>query len=127
MALSAILNGQEFHVGDTVRVHQRIQEDNKTRIQVFEGTVLAIRGKESGKMYTVRRIGAGSVAIERIFPMDSPSVEKIEVKAQGHVRRSKLYYLRNKTQRELAELTRRKTTQKSISKPAKKATRPKKK
>ncbi|KKR10618.1 MAG: 50S ribosomal protein L19 [Microgenomates group bacterium GW2011_GWA2_39_19] len=86
MALSAILNGQEFHVGDTVRVHQRIQEDNKTRIQVFEGTVLAIRGKESGKMYTVRRIGAGSVAIER-----------------------------------------RKTTQKSISKPAKKATRPKKK
>ncbi|HBL52376.1 MAG: 50S ribosomal protein L19 [Candidatus Blackburnbacteria bacterium RIFCSPHIGHO2_02_FULL_39_13] len=127
MALSAILNGQEFHVGDTVRVHQRIQEDNKTRIQVFEGTVLAIRGKESGKMYTVRRIGAGSVAIERIFPMDSPSVEKIEVKAQGHVRRSKLYYLRNKTQRELAEITRRKTTQKSISKPAKKATRPKKK
>lgn len=108
MALSAIHNDSVFHVGDIVRVHQKIQEDNKTRTQIFEGNVLAIRGEGGNKMFTVRRIGAGGIAIERIFPLSSPFVEKIEVHAKAHVRRSKLYYLRDKTPREVAEITKKK-------------------
>lgn len=124
MALIAKHNGQEFHIGDAVRVYQRIQEDNKTRTQVFEGMVIAIRGEGKNKMFTVRRMGAAGVGIERIFPLFSPFVEKVEVRALGSVRRSKLYYIREKTPTEIAEITRRKTVQKkqvktTSAKPAK--------
>jgi large subunit ribosomal protein L19 len=108
MALSATHNDQVFKIGDMVRVHQRIQEDNKTRTQVFEGTLIAVRGTGINKMFTVRRLGANSVAIERIFPLESPFVERIEVKAAGSVRRAKLYYIREKTSREIADITKRK-------------------
>lgn len=109
MALLTTHKDSEFHIGDRVRVHQRIQEDNKTRTQVFEGTVIAIRGMDRNKTFTVRRIGAMGVGIERIFPLFSPFVERVEVKAEGHVRRSKLYYIREKTVREIADLTKRKS------------------
>ncbi len=108
MALSAVHNDQEFRIGDMIRVHQRIQEDNKTRTQVFEGTLIAVRGTGINKMFTVRRLGANNVAIERIFPLASPFVERIEVKASGTVRRAKLYYIREKTSREIADITKRK-------------------
>lgn len=107
MALLAVHNGNEFHIGDLVRVYQKIQEDQKIRTQVFEGTVIAVRGQGINKSFTVRRIGSGGIGVERIFPLFSPLIEKVEVRAKGHVRRSKLYYIRTKTSRELADITKK--------------------
>lgn len=109
MALQALHKDNQFNIGDRVRIHQLLKEDNKTRTQVFEGTVIAIRGEGQNKMFTVRRIGAMGIGIERIFPLFSPFVEAVEVRARGHVRRAKLYYIREKTSREIAEITKRRT------------------
>jgi len=87
---------QQISSGDTVRVHQEIAEGDKKRVQVFEGIVIAIKNRGAGKSFTVRKIGANSVGVEKIFPVQLPSIKKIEVKRQGDVRRSKLYYLRAK-------------------------------
>ena len=83
-----------FRVGDTVRVHAKIREGEKERIQVFEGVVIRRRGAGVGETFTVRKISSG-VGVERIFPVQSGSVAKVEIKSRGHVRRSRLYYLRN--------------------------------
>lgn len=85
-----------FKPGDIVRVHQKITEGDKTRIQVFEGVVLSLGGRGVNKMFTVRKT-VGDVAIERIFPVNSPNIEKVEVKGKikNKIRRSKLYFLRN--------------------------------
>lgn len=85
----------DFRPGDTVRVHARIVEGSRERIQVFEGIVLSRRGAGISEMYTVRKISNG-VGVERTFPVHSPRVAKIEVMRQGRVRRAKLYYLRNR-------------------------------
>jgi large subunit ribosomal protein L19 len=82
-----------FRSGDTVRVHVKIREGDKERIQVFEGVVIRRRRGGSSGSFTVRKISYG-VGVERIFPLASPSVEKVEIKSRGHVRRSRLYYLR---------------------------------
>lgn len=96
--LSAKLNNQEFSVGDTVRVHSKVVEGTRARIQVFEGIVIRIRGHQENATFTVRRIGAGGIGVERIWPVDSKTLEKIEVKKKGiNVRRSKLFYLRDLT------------------------------
>lgn len=82
------------NIGDTVRVHVRIQEGEKSRIQVFEGTVIAMHGKGGPRTtITVRKVSF-SVGVERIFPIHSPWIEKIEIKSHHKVRRAKLYYLR---------------------------------
>ena len=86
----------EVSVGDTVRVHQRIQEGKKSRIQVFEGIVIAIKNREVNKTFTVRKLATGGIGVEKIFPVLLPSIEKIEVKRSGDVRRSKLYYLHDR-------------------------------
>ncbi len=110
MANQAKFNETVFNVGDLIRVHVRLIEQEKKggktkkeerveqreRIQVFEGIVLALRGEGENKSFTVRRIGTGGIAIERIFPLASPWITKIEVKKKGDVRRAKLYYLRHK-------------------------------
>jgi len=85
-----------FNIGDTVVVYQKIQEEKKMRTQPFEGIVIRIKGRDEGKSFTVRKIGAGSIGIERIWPVNSPWIEKIEVKRKGKVRRAKLYYLRKR-------------------------------
>lgn len=85
----------EIRVGDTVDVHYRILEGNKERIQIFNGVVIAIRGSGSQRMFTVRRIVANE-GVERIFPLYSPKIAKIEIKRHAHVRRAKLYYLRER-------------------------------
>jgi large subunit ribosomal protein L19 len=90
-------NVPEFRPGDTVRVAVKIKEGEKTRIQNFEGVVIAIKGTGAGKTFTVRKIGANNVGVERIFPLYSESIAGIEVVRKGKVRRAKLYYLRNKT------------------------------
>ena len=83
-----------FKVGDTVAVHVRVREGDKERIQVFQGLVIRRRGGGVGETFTVRKISSG-VGVERIFPVQSPIVTKVEIKARGYVRRSRLYYLRN--------------------------------
>jgi large subunit ribosomal protein L19 len=87
----------EFRPGDTVRVAVEIREGNKTRIQNFEGVVIAIKGRGAGKTFTVRKIGANNIGVERIFPLYSESVKGIEVVRKGKVRRAKLYYLRGRS------------------------------
>ena len=85
-----------FEVGDTVDVHCRILEGTKERIQVFTGIVIARRGSGTREMFTVRRIVAGE-GVERIFPVNSPKIAKLEVVRHGQVRRAKLYYLRKRS------------------------------
>ena len=82
-------------IGDTVRVHIKVKEGNRERIQVFEGTVIAKKHGGIEETFTVRRISYG-VGVEKVFPVHSPSIEKIEVVRHGKVRRAKLYYLRDR-------------------------------
>jgi len=83
----------EFRAGDTVRVHVRVVEGDKERIQVFQGVVIGRRGGGTRETFTVRKI-SGGIGVERIFPLHSPSLSRIEVIRRGKVRRAKLYYLR---------------------------------
>jgi large subunit ribosomal protein L19 len=85
----------DFRIGDQIDVHQRILEGQKERIQVFSGVVIARRGEGMRETFTVRRIVQGE-GVERIFPLHSPKIAKIEVKRTGRVRRAKLYYLRER-------------------------------
>ena len=82
-----------FRPGDTVRVHAKVVEGSRERIQVFEGVVIARKGQGISEMYTVRKI-SGGIGVERTFPIHTPRVDKIEVVRYGKVRRAKLYYLR---------------------------------
>ncbi|MCI9032666.1 MAG: 50S ribosomal protein L19 [Lachnospiraceae bacterium] len=84
-----------FRVGDTVKVHAKIKEGNRERIQIFEGTVLKVQGGGNRQTFTVRKISNG-VGVEKTWPMHSPTVEKVEVVRHGKVRRAKLNYLRNR-------------------------------
>lgn len=83
-----------FGPGDTVRVHVKVKEGDKERIQIFQGIVIARRGGGSREMFTVRKV-SGGVGVERMFPLCSPTIERIEVERHGRVRRAKLYYLRD--------------------------------
>jgi large subunit ribosomal protein L19 len=82
-----------FRPGDTVRVSVNVREGDKERVQIFEGVVTRRRGRGPSATFTVRKISYG-VGVERIFPIESPQVKKVEIKARGHVRRARLYYLR---------------------------------
>jgi len=84
----------EFRAGDTVKVHVRVVEGSKERIQVFQGVVISRRGGGTRETFTVRKI-SGGIGVERVFPLHSPVIDKIEVVRLGKVRRAKLYYLRN--------------------------------
>ena len=85
----------EFNVGDTVRVHTKVVEGDKERIQIFSGVVIGRRGRGLNEMFTVRRISYGE-GVERVFPLHSPRVDKVEVERRGNVRRAKLTYLRKR-------------------------------
>src|SRR3989338_9229222 len=126
MALQAKHNETFFHVGDIIRVHYKliekekvagkakkeVKEETRERIQIFEGTVLGIKGEGDNKSFIVRRIGVGKIGIERIFPLISPWIKKIDVKDKGKVRRAKLFYLRDKTGKEAEKLTEKKIEKK---------------
>ena len=86
----------DFRSGDTVKVHVKIKEGDKQRIQVFQGTVMQRKGAGAGESFTVRKVSAG-VGVERVFPLHSPNVTRIEVLRKGKVRRAKLFYLRSLT------------------------------
>lgn len=85
----------EFHIGDTVKVHVKIKEGERERIQTFEGTVIARKGSDVSETFTVRRLSYG-VGVERVFPVNSPNVAKVDIVRRGKVRRAKLYYLRDR-------------------------------
>ncbi len=85
----------DFHIGDTVKVHARVVEGNKERIQIFSGIVIAQRGAGINRAFTVRRISYGE-GVERVFPVHSPKIAKIEIEKRGKVRRAKLHYLRQR-------------------------------
>src|SRR3990172_4349166 len=106
MSLTATHKEVTFGVGDKVKVTQKIKEGEKVRSQIFEGLVLGIKGREENKSFTVRRIGAQQVGIERIFPLAASTLEKVEVarKGTGGVRRAKLYYTRTKPKREIERI-----------------------
>ena len=84
-----------FANGDGVRVHVKVREGDKERVQVFAGTVIALKGHGATETFTVRRISHG-VGVERVFPLHSPSVAQVEVEGTGHARRAKLYFLRDR-------------------------------
>jgi len=89
------LNNFNFAVGDTIAVHHKVREGSKERVQIFEGIVIAIKGRQpENKSFTVRKIAAAEIGVERIWPISCPSIEKIKVKKKGKTRRAKLYYLR---------------------------------
>ena len=84
----------EFRAGDTLKVHVRVVEGNRSRVQVFQGVCIRVQGSGIGRTFTVRKVSFG-VGVERTFPLHTPIIEKIEVVTRGDVRRAKLYYLRN--------------------------------
>ena len=102
-------NAEEFRIGDTVKVHFRIVEGRTERTQVYEGLVIAKKNAGLRRTVTVRKISYG-VGVERVFPVHSPRVQKIEVTRRGRVRRAKLYYIRNRVGKaaKVAELIRKK-------------------
>jgi large subunit ribosomal protein L19 len=96
--ISAQFGEQELNIGETLRVSYNIVEGGKTRVQTFEGLLISMRGRAENKTFTVRRIGDRGVGVERIWPLDSKSIVKIEVvRKPKKVRRAKLYYLRDLT------------------------------
>ncbi len=88
-------NKPEFSIGDTVKVHVKIKEGDRERIQTFEGTVIARKHSGVSETFTVRRVSYG-VGVERVFPLHSPNIDKLEIVRKGKVRRAKLYYLRDR-------------------------------
>jgi len=110
MAIQGTINKTTFNVGDTIVVHQKIQEGEKIRTQPFEGVVISIKGREENKSFMVRKIAKGNIGVERIWPLSSPWIERVEVKKRGKVRRAKLYYLREKTGREATRIKTKKAS-----------------
>lgn len=99
--ISTIVGEQNIHIGDTLRVHTKVVEGAKTRIQIFEGILISLRGRGENKTFTVRKIGVGGIGVERIWPLNARSIVKIEVKKKvTKVRRAKLFYLRDLTGKE---------------------------
>lgn len=105
MAISAQIKDTAVHVGDLVRLHLKVLEGEKERIQIFEGMVIGIRGREENKTFTVRKVSSGNIGVERIIPVHSPWLSKVEVKKPGKVRRAKLHYVREQSARQVAQVT----------------------
>ena len=119
MANSTTWNTTTLHVGDTIRVHYKliehekvagktkreVKEETRERIQVFEGILIAIKGGGPNEMIMVRHMGVGAIGVERIFPLVSPWIKKIDVKKHGDVRRAKLYYLRGRLGKSATRIT----------------------
>ena len=84
----------DFRAGDTIKVHVKVVEGNRSRVQIFQGVVIRVQGSGIGRTFTVRKVSFG-VGVERTFPLHTPIIDKVEVVTRGDVRRAKLYYLRN--------------------------------
>ena len=121
MAITAQHKEVTFGVGDKVKVFQRIKEREKARFQSFEGIVLGIKGSLENTSFTVRRVGEANIGIERIFPLYSPTIEKIEVTRKGGegIRHAKIYYIRGKSKKQVEKIFSR-VAKKNITSKAKK-------
>lgn len=122
MAIQTNIKNQIVRIGDTIKVHHKIKEDDKTRTQVYEGVVISIKGRELNKSFTVRKISSAAIGVERIWPVNSPNISKVQVVKKGKVRRSKLYYLREITGKlalKIKEVDKKTSTQKSAHKEVK--------
>lgn len=115
MSLKAIHKEVEFGVGDKIKISQRITDSGKSRLSVFEGQVISIKGRGLGKNVVVRRIGANQIGIEKIFPLHSPIIEKIIVMRSGYkgVKSAKLYYIREKSRKEKEKIYSRSSRRKA--------------
>lgn len=122
MALKIKHKEVEFGVGDKIRVYQKIKDGDKFREAFFEGMVLKIKGREPGKTFTVRKIAEGNIGVERIFPMNLPSIDRVVIIKEGMagVRRAKLYYTREKSPTEI-EMIHKRAAKRTISKNAPKS------
>lgn len=115
MAQHFTYQDQSLSTGDTVKVHQEITEGGKKRIQIFEGIIIAIKNVGAGQSFTVRKLGANSIGVEKIFPVNLPSIQKIEVVRKGDVRRSKLYFLRDRIGKAATRIKEKNTFAKATS------------
>ncbi len=106
MAISATIKDTPVRVGDIVRMHLRVVEGDKERIQILEGMVIGIRGRDVNRTMTIRKIASAGIGVERIFLLDSPWISKIEIKKPGKVRRAKLTYVRAQSAKQVAQITR---------------------
>ncbi len=109
MAIYTTWNQTKLSIGDTISVHQKLIEtdadgNTKERIQIFEGTLIAIKGKQENKTITVRKTGANYIGVERIWPLASPWIKEIAVKNPGSVKRAKIYYVREQSRKQLRKL-----------------------
>jgi large subunit ribosomal protein L19 len=121
MANSFLFQNETYNSGDTVRLHLAVNEGDKTRTQIFEGIIISIKGEGPGKSITVRKIASGGIGVEKVMPLGSPTLQKIERKFEGQVRRAKLYYLRDRIGRQATKV---KTKSKDAVKAAPKASAP---
>jgi large subunit ribosomal protein L19 len=96
MANQVVIKDKTIQIGDTIKVYHKIKEKDKERIQIFNGIVIRIKGHGENKTFTVRKIAIGGIGVEKIWPVNSPWISKLEVLKKGSVRRSKLYYLRDR-------------------------------
>lgn len=103
MANTITIKETAVHSGDTVKIHYTFKEGDKEKKQIFEGIVLAIKGHGVNKMFTVRKMTKSKIGVERIFPATSPFIEKVIVSKKGKTRRSKLYFIRDKSEREIKD------------------------
>ncbi len=94
-----------FKVGDTIKIHYKIIEGDKTRIQPYQGIVISKRGESLSKTFTVRHIGTDSIGVERIFPLFSPNISKIDIVKSGNPRKAKLYYLRERVGKKASKIS----------------------
>lgn len=92
-----------MHVGDTVAIHHAFKEGDKIKDQIFQGVLIAVKGSGNNVMFTVRKVGKDAIGIERIFPLISPLISKVEVIKKGLARRSKLYFIRGRSEQELRD------------------------
>jgi large subunit ribosomal protein L19 len=99
MSNSFTYKNLQLTVGDRIAVHQKIEEEGKIRTQVFEGILIATKGREDNRTFIVRKIAVNNIGVERIFPVLSPLIDDITLKSKGHTRRAKLYYLRGRSGR----------------------------
>ena len=105
MAIQTTHKNLNFRVGDQIHVHLRVTEGDKERVQIFSGLVIGIRGRGDNRTFTVRKIAAGGIGVERIFVLCSPWITKIEIKKTGKVRRAKLNYVRAQSARQISQIS----------------------
>lgn len=122
MAIKAEIKGVKFGVGDKVRVIQRVKEGDKSREAYFEGMVIGIKGRDTGKTFTVRKIAEGGIGVERIFPFGLPSIDRIVLVKEGTrgIRRAKLYFTREKAPTEVEMIYKRAAVRASMKSAGKK-------